>query len=94
MQHFEHYFQSKMEDPAFRALYEKECHVCAKTMQIFAKTQQEKIALTHLAEVMGVTVERLEALRDADDCDPELVVRLCRHLELAIPESCPRRGKP
>lgn len=91
MKRFDRYFQRKMKDPVFKALYEEECHVCAKTMQIFAKTQQENIALVHLADLMGVTVDRLEALRDADECDPELVVRLCRHLGLAVPESCPRR---
>ena len=92
MQRFDRYFQSKMNDPAFAALYDKECHVCAKTIQIFAQMEKDDIALAGLAESMGVAVDRLKELRDAEYCDPELVVRLCRYLGLAVPERCPRRG--
>jgi hypothetical protein len=93
MQRFDRYFQSKMKDPAFKALYEKECHVCAKTVQIFAKVEQDSIPLADLAEATGAAVDALKALKDADYCDPELVIRLCRHLALSSPEDCPRLGK-
>jgi hypothetical protein len=93
MRRFNHYLENKMKNPAFKALYKQECHVCAKTVQIFAKTEMEKVSLSQLAEDTGVDAGALKALRDADYCDPELVIHLCRHLGLPTPEACPRLGK-
>lgn len=92
MQRFDRYVEGKMKDTAFKALYERECHVCAKTVQIFAKTEQDGISLTRLAEAAGVDMAALEALRDADCCDPAVVIHLCRHLGLPAPDRCPRLG--
>lgn len=90
MQRFDHYFEKKMKDPAFKALYRKECHVCANTVRIFAKSAQDGIPLSDLAAAVGVSVDALVALRDADYCDPPLVVQLCRYLQLPVAEDCPR----
>ena len=90
MQRFERYFQSRMQDPAFKTLYARECHVCAKTVQIFAKLHQDNTPLTRLAEHVEAEVAALVSLRDGDCCDPKLVIRLCHHLGLPKPEHCPR----
>lgn len=92
MQRFDDYFNGKMKNPAFRAMYEQECHVCAKTMQIFATTDQNGISLAHLAKATGAHIDAVQALRDADACDPDLVIRICRHLGLSTPQDCPRRA--
>ncbi len=92
MERFDHYFRSKMKDPAFRQRYKQECHVCANTVQIFAKIEHDGTSLTQLSAATGADEKKLKALRDADYCDPEMVIRLCRYLELPIPEQCPRRS--
>ena len=94
MQPFRRYFQDRMQDAGFKAFYDRECHVCAKTVQIFAHAEEKGMSLALLAESVGVGLEDLEALRDADRCDPAMVIHLCRHLGLPAPESCPRhKGK-
>lgn len=93
MQPFDRYFREKMKDSAFKALYEAECHVCATTMEIFAKVEMENISLTNLAREVNADPHEMEMLRDADHCNPHLVVRLCRRLGLRVPEACPRRKK-
>ena len=93
MQPFDRYFRDKMKDSAFKALYEAECHVCATTMEIVAKAEIETISLTDLARDVNADPQELEMLRDADHCNPDLVVRLCRRLGLREPASCPRRKK-
>ena len=90
MQPFERYFDNKMKDNGFKAYYEAQCHVCANTMWIFEKAAHEEISMTALAKQAGTTPEALAALRDADHCDPRLVIRLCRQLGLQEPANCPR----
>ena len=80
MQPFDCYFKSKMKDAEFKSLYEAECNVCAKTMEIFGKVDCENISMSGLARDVNPDPAALEALRDADHCDPHLVIRLCRRL--------------
>jgi hypothetical protein len=64
-------------------------------MAIFEKVDCEHISMAALARDVKTEVAALEALRDADHCDPGLVIRLCRHLGLPEPDVCPRRdGSP
>ena len=88
MQPFDHYFKDKMKDADFKALYEDRCCVCANTVAIFEKTEAENISMSTLAEDVDTAPEQLHQLRDADHCNPHLVVLLCRRLGLQVPESC------
>ena len=90
MQPFDRYFQDKMKDADFKALYEDRCSVCAKTMAIFEKMEASNISLPALSESIDADPEQLYQLRDADHCNPGLVVRLCRQLGLQEPTSCPK----
>ena len=90
MQSFENYFEEKMKNTEFKAFYETECHVCANTMGIFEKADRESISTHCLARAAGADPARLIALRDAEHCDPGLVIRLCHHLGLQAPRDCPK----
>lgn len=90
MQHFKHYFKRKLEDPSFRESFEQQCHVCRNTIRIFQRMIEKKISIEEMAMILKVGPKSLQNLRDADYCDPDLVVRLCRELELSPPEACPR----
>jgi hypothetical protein len=90
MQSFDRYFKKKMENSGFKTLYEAECNVCANTMEIFQKAEIEHISMNCLASEVDTDPEKIDALRDADHCDPYLVIRLCRHLGLREPENCPK----
>lgn len=90
MWHFKPYFSDKIKDPSFRELFERECHVCRNTVIIFQTMSREEVSIEQMAVRLGIDPQPLWQLRDADYCDPELVVRLCRELGLPVPENCPR----
>jgi len=79
-----------LNDPAFRELYTKECHVCTNTMRIFAHLEKQCTEPAELARILGVSAFAVENLAEAEYCDPHLVVRICRYLDLPIPENCAR----
>jgi hypothetical protein len=81
-----------MNDASFREFFEKECHVCANTVSIFEKMDRDRLSIETVASLLQADPQSLQKLRDADYCDPELVVRLCRQLELPIPQDCPRKS--
>ena len=93
MQHFKHYFKMKLEDPSFRESFELECHVCRNTIGIFQRMAEKKISIEEMAMILKVGPKSLCELRDADYCDPDLVVRLCHKLDLSPPEACPRKNR-
>lgn len=90
MQSFKTLCQDLLDEPSFRELFEKECHVCTHTMRIFARLHAEQRDPESLARALGVAPDAIRDLAEAEYCDPHLVVRLCRHLDLPVPENCPR----
>lgn len=84
-------FRTKMAATEFEALYHQECNVCSKTVGIFERLEQQGISLQTLAAELNEDNADLQSLCDADHCDPHLVTRLCRHLGLPLPDTCPRR---
>ena len=90
MRPFDRYVRDKMKDAGFRALYAAECHVCRTTLRIFEKVALENISLENLARDVNADPTAVAALRDADCCDPALVMRLCQRLGIDPPEACPR----
>jgi hypothetical protein len=91
---FRLYFHDKMTDAPFREFYERECHVCPNTLRIFEKMDRDHLSIEEVASFLQTDPQCLQKLLDADYCDPDLVVRLCRQLELPVPCNCPRRAKP
>ena len=90
MQSFRNLFNKKLEDPDFKTLYEAECHVCSNTIQIFAKLFEQNLSLELIGKQLDLDAKDLQLLLDGDYCDPPVVIRLCRHLGLHVPENCPR----
>ena len=91
MRKFRPYFHEKMEDASFREFFERECHVCSNTLMIFEKMDRDNLSIEDAALLLRTDSPSLQKLRDADYCDPDLVVRLCRQLELPLPLHCPRK---
>ncbi|MFH1985411.1 MAG: hypothetical protein ABIL58_26540 [Pseudomonadota bacterium] len=79
-----------LSDPAFEDCYRRECHVCPCTVRIAEALDVDTGALQKAAAAVNATPEAVHALVDADHCDPDLTIRLCRHLNLPVPENCPR----
>jgi hypothetical protein len=81
-----------MKDAPFQEFFMKECHVCSNTLLIFKKMDRDHLSMEDMASLLGMDPQDLQKLRDADYCDPELVIRLCKQLELPLPRNCPRNA--
>jgi hypothetical protein len=81
-----------MSDASFQEFFEKECHICSNTVRIFEQMDRDRLSIETVASLLQADAQALQKLRAADYCDPELVVRLCRQLELPIPQDCPRKS--
>jgi hypothetical protein len=90
VQSFKTLYQGMLDDAGFKELFEKECNICSNTMRIFARLHAENLDYTELARELGVAPTALTVLEEAEHCDPHLAIRLCRHLDLPVPENCPR----
>jgi len=89
---FRPYFHEKMRDASFRDFFEKECHICSNTLRIFEKMERDGLSIEEMASLLQTDPLSLQKLRDADYCNPELVLRLCRQLDLPLPQDCPRKA--
>jgi hypothetical protein len=81
-----------MTDASFRELFIRECHVCSNTLLIFEKMDRDHLSIEEVASLLGMDPQELQRLRDADYCDRELVIRLCKQLALPLPMNCPRKA--
>lgn len=84
--------QDKLSRPDFRSMYEKECHICATTVQLASVLCDMKDTRQLQAE-LGVGHERLTNLIEGECCDPDLVLGLCRCLKMddtRVVNDCPR----
>ena len=93
MKTFRSLFDEKLNDPAFKTTFERECHVCANTVRIFQTALENGVTHEQLAEKLNVRPDQIQDLADADHCDPPLVARLCKHLDLPAPQNCPRMAR-
>jgi hypothetical protein len=89
---FRLYFHDKMTDASFREFFERECHVCSNTLRISEKMDRDNLSIEEVASLVQTDPQCLQKLLDADYCDPELVICLCRQLELPLPQNCLRKG--
>ena len=90
MQTLRTFCRGMLSDPAFEDFYRRECHVCPCTVRIAEAFDAAPAALQNAAAAVGAAPDAVQALVDADHCDPALTARLCRHLNLPVPENCPR----
>lgn len=89
MQTFRGLLKKKLDDADFKSVFDANCSICRHTVAVFAKLHEEKIPLEKLAGELGIDGQVLRDLEEADRCDPKVVILLCRHLGLPVPEACP-----
>lgn len=91
MKTFRQFFREKTSHATFKELYDRECNVCKFTVRIFERMAALDIDTAQLAEDLEIRAADLTSLKEADSCDPRMVIRLCRHLGLVGPKSCPKQ---
>lgn len=87
--------QDKLNDPKFKAFYDRECHICAATMRVVAQFLALGDELPAALDALGIPAASFDALKDGDHCDPQLVARLHDRMGLdgrRVLDQCPRAG--
>lgn len=82
----------KLNSPKFRKIYEAECHICETTLKL-ASLLDDMPDMGGLAVKLGTSEPALDNLVHAEYCDPKLVVKLCRHMDMdagRVIRECPR----
>ena len=83
---FKEVIDEKLQDPSFREFYERECHICATTMKVIARLEKSEEPLLDILNELNISRQFYEDLKDAESCDPELVMQLCIYLGIKEPD--------
>jgi phage-related protein len=87
------YAEHKLKDPDFRSQYNENCNICKITVELVNKMDSGRHSKEDLAGRAGVRIEDLIALEEGEKCRYDVVVKLCRELNVPVPEKCNKRGK-
>ena len=90
---FKELFDEKLKNHDFQKFYETECHICAITMKVVAALEENKTSLPDVLDQLRISRQVYEDLKDARNCNPELVKQLCRYLGFTESDSfknCPK----
>ena len=90
---FKEIINEKLKNKAFRKFYEKECHICSTTIKVIATLDETEQSLPDILDSLNISKKAYDDLKDAKNCDPELVKQLCSYLGLQEPglfKNCPK----
>ena len=84
----------KLNDREFELFFKKECHVCSVTMTIIAALEKQKNELDTILNALEIVPQEYNELKKGDVCNPEQVLKLCKHLGIQVSDQakkCPGR---
>lgn len=93
MMFFKETIQHKLEDDAFRELYETECHICSTTLKVIAIFEEQGRPLPDILNRLDISDEAWNDLKEGDCCNPLMVKKLCSDIGLIdadLFKNCPR----
>jgi DNA-binding Xre family transcriptional regulator len=90
---FREYFARKSADPEFARLYEQHCTVCRTTLLLVAEMHHRGMCAEDLGAEAGCDPLAIRDLERAERCSFEVVERLCRALDVEVPERCALRKR-
>jgi len=90
---FKEIMENKLNNTAFRLVYEKECHICSTTLTVIASFEESGHLLPDILNRLGISSQAWRDLKEAEYCNPGIVRKLCNHLGLedeGLFKNCPR----
>ena len=90
---FKEIIYQKLEKNSFKQLYKKECNICALTVKVISKLEENDIFKKKAFNELDIDSFEYEELLNADKCDPALVLKLCEYLNMEhslSSKNCPR----
>ena len=93
---FKKVMDEKLVEPGFKDFYATECHICSITVKVIAALEEKEHNRSDILKTLNISEKAYEELKDAENCDPTLVMQLCDSLDLNTPglfKECPKNKK-
>lgn len=90
---FKDLLKEKLSDHSFNKFFNRECHICATTMAIVSRLDQDAGLRSQVLSAVNMSREAYERLVTGDECNPPTTIALCRELGMEpsdMETSCPR----
>jgi hypothetical protein len=93
MQFFKEIIDGKLGNPEFRSVYEKECHICSATLKVIERLEEEQGSISRILNQLNISQQAYEDLKNAENCDPKIVIQLHSHFGLKVSDQLKRCKK-
>ena len=90
---FREIMEEKLKDPGFKKIFDHECHICPTTLKIVSEFAEIGSVLDSILGELEISKKEFNDLYWAENCDPLVVMKLCRYLGLdfiLLSRSCPK----
>ncbi len=90
---FKEIYDTKLDDPDFKSVFKRECHICANIVKSVSLIQAHEIPLQKILDSLHISQSDYDDLAQGENCRPKLVVKLMIHLGLNtdhLKKTCPR----
>jgi len=90
---FKEIMDEKLKESGFKRFFDQECHICPTTLKIVSEFVETGVARNSILEKLGISKKAFNDLYWADHCDPGVVIKLCRYLEIdftGLSRNCPK----
>lgn len=92
MRRFDELLKSKLAEKDFEKDYREHCNVCGTVWEIVKSVQDSGGELADLAKEIGIEHDKLLRFMEADNCQREIIVKLCAKYKIKLPVNCPRHS--
>jgi hypothetical protein len=93
---FKEFMEEKMNIPGFKRVFDQECHVCSTTLKIISRVDEVELARESFLSLLGelaISQKEFNDLYWAENCDPEVMIKLCSYLgidSIELINHCPK----
>lgn len=90
---FKEIMAEKLKEPGFKRFFDQECHICPTTLKIVSEVFEIGSALDAILGELEISQKEFSDLSSAENCDPLVVMKLCRYLGLdsiELSQNCPK----
>lgn len=90
MQNFDSYVKNKLKDDSFKKSYKENCNICPTVWTIVKTALDSGKTWKEISEETGLSQKDLTRFYEADNCQYEIILKLCEYFQIPYPESCSR----
>lgn len=90
---FKEIMEEKLTEPGFKQFFDQECHICPTTLKVISDFAEVGLARDPILGKLEITQKEFNDLYFAENCDPCVVIKLCRYLGMNFIEwspNCPK----